>query len=60
VGHGTVAHLVVATAAAAASLGVIVVLLHLAVHPVVFIVAAGPVEGGVIVGPELSYGGQRG
>ena len=58
-GHGTVAHLAVATAAVA-SLGVIVVVLHLVVDPTVVIVAGGPVEGDVIVGPELSYGGQWG
>jgi len=59
VGVGAVALLVAAAAAVVAALRVVVVVLHLAVSVAVVVVASRPVEGGMIVGMEMSYSGQR-
>ena len=56
---GAVALLVAAAAAVVATSGVVVVVLHLAVSVAVVIVASRPVEGGIIVGMEMSYSGRR-
>jgi len=50
----------VCRSAAAASARVVVVVLALVVGVAVVIVAGHPVEGYVVVGTGLSYGGQRG
>jgi len=59
VGVGAVALLVASVAAVVAASGVVVVVLHLAVCVVVVVVASRPVEGGVIVGMEMSYSGRQ-